>query len=340
MKIVQTFWSCKIDDMTTLKNFKAGWLTNYHHYMGWMLSCLQLRCFYDEVELVTDALGKQLLIDELGLPYTSVRVVLDDELSDCPKQFWATPKLLAYHIQEKPFIHIDGDIFITKSFSNDIEKAEVISQYVEDDFPCYNLALNAARSYNLSIPDEILLQREKIKKPIASNMGIFGGNNLEFINQYSNKALDFSKEYYSVATINNLPFFNCLFEQELMYCMAQNESVNVNYFFDMYNRTDKYHFKDPLAQLDAKGTNEFGYVHLVGSNKRNYYNCMKLSYVLRKKFPTYYERLNRTIENKNSIKLFLEFGIKVFLWNYIVDVGSIYRFLITRYLNKKFNFQN
>jgi hypothetical protein len=311
MKIVQTFWSCKIDNNTDLKNFKAGWLTNYHHYMGWMLSCLQLRCFYEEVELVTDALGKQLLIDDLGLPYTSVRVVLDEALRDCPEQFWATPKVVAYNLQEKPFIHIDGDVFITKPFSSDIENAEIISQYIEDDFHCYSLALDAVERYNLSIPNEILVQREKTKKPIASNMGIFGGNNLGFINQYSKTALDFSKRFYSVSAVDNLPFFNCLFEQELMYCMAQSESVNINYFFDMYSRNfNKYNFRDPLAQLDRKGTNEFGYVHLGGSSKRNYSNCIKLSYVLQKKFPQYYKQLNGIIEKKNPIKLFLEFGLK------------------------------
>jgi hypothetical protein len=311
MKIVQTFWSCKIDNITDLKNFKAGWHSNYFHYMGWMLSCLQLRGFYDEVELVTDAVGKQLLIDELGLPYTNVRVVLDDTLRDCPEQFWATPKVLAYNIQEKPFIHIDGDVFITKPFSSNLENAEIISQYIEDDFNCYNLALDAVERHNLSVPNEILLQREKAKKPIASNMGIFGGNNLEFINQYSSTALNFSKQYYSVSEIDNLPYFNCLFEQELMYCMAQSKSVNINYFFDMYSRNfDRYNFRDPLAQLDSKGTNEFGYVHLGGGCKKSYSNCIKLLYVLREKFPQYYKRLNRTIEKKNPIRMFLEFGLK------------------------------
>ncbi len=56
----------------------GGWLSAEYHWLSWALSVLQLRRLYDEVKLVTDAAGKALLVDTLGLPYTIVRVVFDE----------------------------------------------------------------------------------------------------------------------------------------------------------------------------------------------------------------------------------------------------------------------
>ena len=42
--------------------------------MSWVLSCLSLRNYYDDVELYTDKLGYELLIEKLRLPYTYVHV--------------------------------------------------------------------------------------------------------------------------------------------------------------------------------------------------------------------------------------------------------------------------
>lgn len=59
-KIVQSYWS------KAYKNFpNSGWAFKETHYMSWGLSCLQLKQFYDEVELITDSEGADLLINKL-----------------------------------------------------------------------------------------------------------------------------------------------------------------------------------------------------------------------------------------------------------------------------------
>jgi hypothetical protein len=80
MKIVQTLWTKPIfnNDSSDIRHrFNGGWLSWKYYYFAWALSCLRFREYYKEVELVTDNLGKKILVDGIGLPYTSVKVELD-----------------------------------------------------------------------------------------------------------------------------------------------------------------------------------------------------------------------------------------------------------------------
>ena len=136
MKIVQTFWSGNRSVNDYLQN-KAGWLSPEYHWMAWALSVLQLKKFYPAVELVTDELGKYILIDLLQLPYTSVRTDLETALRPYPHDLWAMAKIYAYSIQEAPFLHVDGDVFIWKLFDDHLLEADLVAQNLEVVFSIY-----------------------------------------------------------------------------------------------------------------------------------------------------------------------------------------------------------
>ena len=51
-RIVQSYWSKAYQNTPN-----SGWAFRESHYMSWELSCLQLKQFYDEIELVTDSEG-------------------------------------------------------------------------------------------------------------------------------------------------------------------------------------------------------------------------------------------------------------------------------------------
>lgn len=105
MRIVQTFWSAGRNP----QKYSFGRIRPEYHLMSWVLSCLCLRMYNEEVVLYTDERGKYVLIDLLHLPYTEVNVVYDTTL--CLPQHWAYIK--NYSIQTKPLLHADGDIFLT-----------------------------------------------------------------------------------------------------------------------------------------------------------------------------------------------------------------------------------
>lgn len=51
-------------------------------------------------------------------------------------------KYLAYSNQKEPFIHIDGDVFIWKPFSKEIETADLIAQNKEVGTKYYGCMMN------------------------------------------------------------------------------------------------------------------------------------------------------------------------------------------------------
>jgi hypothetical protein len=98
--------------------------------MSWAVSCLQLKQFYSEVVLYCDSVSATMLIDILKLPYSDVVVNLD-VLNKYHPQLWALPKIYAYSQQEKPFLHVDGDIFTQRKFDEDLLRSPLIAQNLE-----------------------------------------------------------------------------------------------------------------------------------------------------------------------------------------------------------------
>src|SRR5689334_19052327 len=116
MKIVQSFWSKPLYENKGIKP-NGGWLDKRYYYMSRALSCLQLRKFYDEVELVTDRRGRKILLDVLGLPYTSVKEELD-VLDRYPSHLLCAGKIFTCGLQQEHFIHVDEDVYIYKKHGN------------------------------------------------------------------------------------------------------------------------------------------------------------------------------------------------------------------------------
>ena len=122
MRAVQTFWS----GGKSLLTESFGWTLPEFHLMSWALSCVSLCRHYDEVVLYTDMEGRRVLIDQLGLPYTHVIAEYDHIL--CPANHWAYPKILTYSSQKKPFIHVDGDVYLSKPLVHNLDNADLMVQ--------------------------------------------------------------------------------------------------------------------------------------------------------------------------------------------------------------------
>lgn len=128
MRIVQTFWS---GDREIIKN-NYGWLSPQYNLMSWALSCLLLKENYKEVVLYTDLEGYKVFSEYLQLPYTDIIVEYDNLV--CKKSHWAYAKLLTYSLQDKPFIHVEGDVYLPKRLRTEIESGELIAQNRENRY--------------------------------------------------------------------------------------------------------------------------------------------------------------------------------------------------------------
>jgi hypothetical protein len=182
IKIIQTYWTKPVmADSSFVEGRNIGrWLSLRYNCASWMYSCLKLSQFYN-VELYTDKIRYELLIEKLNLPYTNVHVCLDD-LNDIPVQMWALSKLYTYSLQTEPFLHIDGDVYIWDRFASEIENAELVVQHIEREKNrhYYRDALRFMQNNDFKIHTSLSGLIETEKPIISVNAGILGGHDIAY----------------------------------------------------------------------------------------------------------------------------------------------------------------
>ncbi|MEL6867263.1 MAG: DUF6734 family protein [Bacteroidota bacterium] len=289
MKIVQSLWSKpghKAENVSLYDKNAGGWLNRKYNYMSWALSCLTLRKNYSEVELVTDLEGKELLIDQLQLPYTKVKVALDDINAYNP-DLWALGKLYAYRIQKEHFIHVDGDIYVWGKFPKRILEASLLAQHEEINYLFYKDIYKNIKDIFYYIPEVIVKDRMYNDQIFASNAGIIGGTDIDFFQRYTKTAFDFidrNEDFFTKAKID-VGQFNTFYEQYLFSCLAKEAGTPIVYYLTSIN--DKF---DGLAEFFG-APQKTRFIHLLGAFKRRIDICTHLEQRLRIEFPKYYYRI-------------------------------------------------
>ncbi len=285
-KIVQTLWTKPIYDdpnVDVQNRFNGGWNSKKYYFMNWALSCLQLRKFYNDVELLTDERGKHLLIDCLNLPYTNVRVELDC-LNHYHTMLWTLPKIYSYKIQNEPFIHADGDVIIWERFNDNIETAQLCSQQlVMDHKPQYFVLDEIFDNFNY-IPECIKKDKDENTTLCISNAGILGGTNLDFFKEYVDQSFEFVDKNLSNLYKLKSGIFGMIFEEYLFYCLAKEKGIDITYLLepigDDFQGTKLVDFESVPYKVK--------YIHPVGAYKRNPDIAESLSNTLLRFYPEWY----------------------------------------------------
>jgi hypothetical protein len=317
MRIIQSSWSC---NQTDLLISNSGWLAPEYNLMAWTLSCLQLKQYYPNVVLYCDSVSAKILIDNLQLPYSEVICNLD-VLNSYHPQLWALPKIKAYSLQESPFLHVDGDVFIWKKFEDDLMKSNLIAQNIESATNYYENIMLSLEENLVFFPKEIKSERDSKNPILAYNAGIFGGSNVSFFKEYSKKAFEFvDKNVLNLSKIN-VTNFNIFFEQYLFCCMAKQQNQNVGVLIPEVIGDNEY---KGFADF-TKVPHEKNYLHLLGTYKKSEFVCKQLANRLRQDYPVYYYRI---------IELFKRQNVSLFKDYYFFDSHS-QKDLISRYYELK-----
>jgi len=291
MKIVQSFWSGGKSDIMN----SHGWYSYKFNWLSWILSCNQLVHYHEDVELYTDEFGYSILIEKLKLPYTKVHVVLD-QLNNFDSKFWALSKIKTYQLQDEPFLHVDGDVFVWESLTNKFINSNLISQNLEVTTKYYRDNWENIHPQLSYIPTEIKDYHEG-RSNYACNMGIVGGNNIIFFKEYTSKSFEFVK-------MNELKFddkdalnFNIFFEQVLFYEMSRLKNEKVDFLINEISLDNDYKGFGDFDKVPDKS-----YLHLLGDFKRNPSVCKSMEIHIMKHYPESYSLLMKIInENENSI---------------------------------------
>jgi len=295
MKIVHSLWTKPFKNALNekLPNY-GGWPSKEFLYMSWALSCLQFRKFYNDVELVTDKDGYQLLIEKLKLPYTSVKVVLD-AINHYPEKLWAMGKLYAYKIQETPFLHVDGDVFIWEKFKPTLVHASLIAQHFDITNGHYNHALQEAQKFGFHLPDVINNYVKNNSNASGHNAGIIGGSDIEFFQKFCNESLNMIDENKGKYTVNfKATSYALLYEQFLFSALARQDKKNVTCLIDN-NLLEELYIN--ISDFNNKYKERFKYAHVAGFQKQRLQFGYELRNQLQVDYPDYLELIQRIIND-------------------------------------------
>lgn len=293
--MIQSFWSKPVIEAASSRT-DGGWLEKKYHYMSLALSCLLLRKHYGHVALVTDNGGRELLAGLLDLPYTNVTVALDN-LDHYPSEAWSLAKVYSYTLQQEPFIHVDGDVFLFEKLPPRIASADVIAQN--------SLHISA---YKLDHVLNQVLTRFKRKPADLENgpgqglyhCGIFGGASLDLIRMFAHDTMtliaDNADTISAMRYLDRDPTTN--FGMGAMdWLNTILESYHLASLVCKYNQTvecllqrsdiAKFEFTRFISQHEMP----VSYVHPIYHYKKDGDVCTQLAYKLRQEFPHHYYKI-------------------------------------------------
>ena len=270
MRAVWSFWS---------KPFKAYkgrvWREPRHHLLAWGLSLRLARQHFASTQLVTDTVGKGLLVGELGLEFDEVSTALD-RLENADPGWWALGKLVAYSLQDRPFAHIDTDVFLWKPLPTWLTSAPVFVQCPEHHRlesawcgPRHIEWLFESRGLSLPVEWQWASSRNAVSFR-EENCGILGANRVDFIRHYAHTAIRMVTEPAHRELWADLPEksgFNMLIEQFLLAACIDHHQIDPQ---SPYRGVRVRHlFPSWSDAYNPRAASRAGYTHLLGDAKNH-----------------------------------------------------------------------
>ncbi len=297
LKIVQSFWTKPLLQQSFSENginSFSGWPTLEALLFSWALSSLTLNKVFSSVALCTDGLGKNILVDVLQLPYTTCKTDLD-KLDSFDSSLWAIGKLYTYSIQEEPFLHIDGDIFVWEHFKQDFLDSQVVAQSMEKNPGLYDEVLKKVVGNLKYFPVEAQEFLKKKSGNFGINTGVFGGKNLSLIKKYSNDVISFIEKNHKKLEIIEIKNINMFYEQYLLLCFLEFHNEEITYLFDDLSNDFREVLNFHLTPFESK------YIHMVGSAKSNQLANEQIAIRLRIEYPAVYDKIRKSVPEINNM---------------------------------------
>lgn len=300
MRAVWSFWSCP-------REMSRGhvWLSERHHLLSWALSLETARRHYPQTVLMTDTAGARLLVDQAGLEFGEVTTELD-ALAGADTQLWALGKLYAYRAQERPFVHVDSDVFLWNALPRRLVEAPVFTQNPEPFEPeAFFYRPGKVESSLLShggwVPEEWGWYLRSGLELRGDCCGIMGGRNVEFIRHYAERAIHMVQEPANRLAWGHIP------DREL-------DTISVEQFYltacvEHYARVPdspfagvrmEHLFATADEMYSAGAAQAAGYTHLIAGAKGNPALMERLEARVARDHPAAYERIARRFPGERA----------------------------------------
>ena len=297
MRAVWSFWS------KPFLAFKGRiWREPWHHLLAWGLSVRLASKHYPDTMLVTDQAGAELLVERLGLRFTHVRTDLE-QLRHADVGWWALGKLFAYSMQDRPFVHLDTDVFLWKRLPARLEGAAVFTQCPETHPPldewCGPGDIEAAfAAHNLVLPPEWQWTRSQPSVGFREeNCGILGGTRVDFIRHFSQLGLELALNPVYAQAWAKLPYkagYMMMIEQFLLAACLDYHRVHPGSPFSGIR--GRHLFSSWAQAFDPLVTARVGYTHLLGDAKTHPGITQRLEHRMQREDPELFRRCIRVAQ--------------------------------------------
>lgn len=222
----------------------------YDNIVYLLLSVELVKQFADTICIYTDNYGKEILT-KFNLD-VKINTNIINKLDNLDIKRWSIPKLYTIKNQNKPYCHIDHDVFLWEK-PNIKNNYQVITQNIENgDFfgNIYKKSFNNYINNNSTILDDFVNY---------SDTNIFGGFNCGYIDMYD---MDISKQWSNLSLnlndtfINNFTWDDCiLIEQFTLFYLYKKYNLNIGELLKVDYNYDNYK------------SNNIKYTHLMRSKK-------------------------------------------------------------------------
>jgi hypothetical protein len=286
--------------------YSTMWASERHHLMAWVLSVETARRHFEATSLITDDEGARMLIDGIGLAFDHVSTELN-ALDDEDPVWWTLGKLHAYRAQQKPFVHIDSDVFLWKPLPTDVVSAAVFAQNPEwlkgGAHPAYQPQdyEQAVKALGGSLPPEwSWFSAGAADHSICC--GVLGGHNTAFLNHFAQLAIDMARHPHSAAARRHLADerdANLLIEQYLLAaCIDYHRRDRASPFAGLEVR---YLFDSFEESFNPERTTALGYTHLLSGAKHDRTLSERLERRVARDYPEYHARCCKRAPNGHHI---------------------------------------
>ncbi|MGL5890947.1 MAG: DUF6734 family protein [Bacteroidia bacterium] len=284
MKAVFSLWKRPVD----YGLLRYGYNSIFDMACSYVLAIEKARKFYPEINLVTDDSGKNLLVNQLKIPFGQVTTELN-ELSALSPMHWALPKILAVKVQEKPFIYLEGNIILWNDLPEELKKMELVFQNPEpsDLFDQYYLDILKNNYSNAPVKPKVF---DGFEVSTAFNTSLSLINNLELAGYWAEAAIDYVNNEQNAAfwqgELSAGRHHNMIFDYWFPACIASRAGLIASNNVGFY-----------LKEYDA---GEYKYTHTHGESRREKNVTEGIWKHIEADYPQYVDALT-TLRERTSI---------------------------------------
>jgi len=217
--------------------------------------------WFEKVEMNTDNYGYDIFEH-----FESDKIKVNNTLNQFQELdsylFWAYPKIYSLTLQNEPFVHLDGDIFIFRRLSSDLFSGDFAFQNLETTYydRTYSKLINYYDSNSLDKPKE---WKNNLKSAVNCGIMYFKDPNLarifhdncykHFININEDFLFKLKNELENIIKVTYITY-PLLYEQYYLNCFINSHNNHqTNYLLS----------KEQIAKEEKGELTIQGYVHLI-----------------------------------------------------------------------------